>query len=61
MTKRPLSFNADEWHLFLCQHLDSRATCPNGLTYVAVQIAEALDEAFEDGRWEGEQRAGWYI
>jgi hypothetical protein len=57
MTKRPLGSNADEWHLFLCQHLDGRATCPNGLTCMALQIAEALDEAYEDGRRAGEHRA----
>jgi hypothetical protein len=61
MIERPLGSNADEWHLFLCRHLDSRATSPNGLTYIAVQIAEAIDEAFEDGRRDGEQRAADFI
>jgi hypothetical protein len=55
--KRPDGSNADEWHLFLTCFLDCRATSPNGLTYMAVQIAEALDEAFEDGRRDGEQHA----
>jgi hypothetical protein len=50
MFEGPLSSNADEWHLFLCEYLDSRATWPNGLTYMAVQIAQALDQAFEAGR-----------
>lgn len=40
---RPKGSNADEWHLFLCTYLDNRATFPDGLTYVAVQIAEAID------------------
>lgn len=42
---RPAGSNADEWHLFLSEHLDNRANFPNGLTYVAVQIAEAIDAA----------------
>ena len=42
---RPTGSNADEWHSFLCHHLDNRATSPNGLTYVAMQIAEAIDAA----------------
>jgi len=42
---RPSGSNADEWHLFLCELLDNRATYPNGMTYVAVQIAEAIDSA----------------
>lgn len=44
--KRPAGSNADEWHLFLCRYLDNRAMFPTGLTYVAVQIAEALDPRF---------------
>lgn len=43
--KRPSGSNADEWHLFLSQHLDNRAQFPYGMSYVAVQIAEALDAA----------------
>ena len=42
---RPIGSNADEWHLFLCQYLDNRATSPNGLTFMAVQIADAIDAA----------------
>jgi hypothetical protein len=42
---RPKGNNADEWHLFLCEYLDSRANGNgSGLTYMAVQVAEALDE-----------------
>jgi hypothetical protein len=52
MFEGPLGSNADEWRLFLCQHLDSRATHPNGLTYVALQIAEAIEEAFREGAME---------
>lgn len=40
---RPQGSNADEWHLFLCERLDNRASHPNALTFVAVQIAEAID------------------
>jgi hypothetical protein len=46
---RPRGSNADEWHLFLCQYLDNRATSPNGLTFMAVQIAEAIEEGRRDG------------
>jgi hypothetical protein len=42
---RPTDSNADEWHLFLSEYLDNRATHPEGLPYVAVQIAEAIDDA----------------
>jgi hypothetical protein len=42
--KRPSGSNADEWHLFLTKHLDNRAS-NNGLTYMALQICEAIDEA----------------
>ncbi len=40
---RPQGSNADEWHLFLCEHLDNRANSPNGLTFVAAQIADAIE------------------
>jgi hypothetical protein len=30
----------------LCHYADNRATQPNGLTYLAVQIAEAIEAAF---------------
>ena len=43
--ERPLGSNADEWHLFLSLYLDSRATQPNGLTYVAVEITDAIEAA----------------
>jgi hypothetical protein len=47
--ERPKGNNADEWHLFLSERLDSRATSPNGLLFVAVQIAEAIDDAERRG------------
>ena len=43
-SKRPAGSNADEWHLFLSEHLD-KATFSSGLTFMAVQIAEAIDAA----------------
>jgi hypothetical protein len=43
--KRPEGANADEWRLFLSFYLDSRATSVDGLSYVAVQISEAIEEA----------------
>ena len=45
--RRPHGSDADEWHLFLSEYLDNRANSPSGLTFIAVQIAEALDEAQE--------------
>lgn len=43
--KRPSGSNADEWHLFLCEYLDNRATgSGDGLGFIAVQIADALDD-----------------
>ena len=40
--QRPIGSNADEWHLFLSEH--------NGLLgYLAVQIAEAIEEAERRG------------
>lgn len=51
---RPQGSNADEWHLFLCHYADNRATQPNGLTYLAVQIAEAIEARTE--RLEAELR-----
>lgn len=47
---RPSGNNADEWHLFLTEHLDAQATSPNGLPFMAVQIAEAIDDAVADAR-----------
>lgn len=43
--ERPDGSNADEWRLFLSMYLDNRATQPNGLSFVAMQIAEAIDAA----------------
>lgn len=45
MNLRPGGSNADEWYLFLSEYLDSRANFPDGLTYIAVQIAEAIYDA----------------
>ncbi len=47
--KRPDNSNADAWHLFLTEHADNRAAFPNGLAFLAAQIAEAIDEAEERG------------
>jgi hypothetical protein len=44
---RPRGSNADEWHLFLSQYLDNRATSPDGLTFMAIQIAKAIAAATE--------------
>lgn len=44
---RPKDSNADAWHLFLSEWLDARALFPNGLKFMAVQIAEAIDDAAE--------------
>ncbi len=41
--QRPLGSNADEWLLFLTENKDA-------LSYLAVQIAEAIDEAQRTGR-----------
>lgn len=46
---RPAGANADDWHLFLTHHACNRPTMPNGLTFVAVQIAEAIDAAMKPG------------
>jgi tellurite resistance protein len=43
MVARPSGSNADEWHLFLLEYLDNRANFLDGLTYMAVQIAEAIE------------------
>lgn len=42
---RPKDSNADAWHLFLSEYLDARANSPSGMTFMAVQIAEAIDDA----------------
>ena len=44
MSERPTGSNADEWHIFLSEHLDNRAG-NSGLTYMAVQISEAIEYA----------------
>jgi hypothetical protein len=46
---RPRGSNADEWHLFLSGYLDNRASFPGGLTYAALQIAEAIEAAEKRG------------
>ena len=45
MTLRPQGTNADEWHAFLCEFLDNRAggSVRDGLGFIAVQIAEAIE------------------
>ncbi len=50
MKTRPRGSNADEWHMFLCEMLDSRATSPDGLTFASVQIAEAIEAAVAEER-----------
>jgi hypothetical protein len=40
--QRPLGSNADEWHLFLEENKDA-------LPYLAVQIAEAIEDAERRG------------
>jgi hypothetical protein len=49
-SERPRGSNADEWHLFLCERLDNRANHPDGLTFAAVQIAEALNQRDQEWR-----------
>lgn len=41
--RTPAEWNADEWHLFICQHCDNRATSPNGMNKVALKIADTMD------------------
>jgi len=38
VSQRPSGSNADEWHVFLVEHIDA-------LPYVAVQIAEAIESS----------------
>lgn len=45
---RPEGSNADEWRLFLSDHLDTQSNY--GLTYVAVQIVEAIEAAINAER-----------
>jgi len=46
---RPLGSNADEWHLFLAEYLDSRAASPDALAYVAMDISDAIVAAYDAG------------
>jgi hypothetical protein len=48
-TTTPHNSNADEWHLFLSHYLDNRATQPDGLNHVAMQIAKAIQNSFDLG------------
>lgn len=52
---RPQGSNADEWLMFLCDHLDVDDARPKGLEYVAVQIAQAIEtlekKVFVPGQW----------
>ena len=49
-TRRPAGSNADEWHLFLCEYLCDRPNgAGDGLAFIAVQIAEAIDDAERRG------------
>lgn len=41
--QRPLGSNADEWHMFLSENADA-------MPYLAVQIAEAIEDAERRGR-----------
>jgi hypothetical protein len=41
-TEASIHWNADDWHLFLCQHCDNRATSPRGMEKVALRIAETI-------------------
>ena len=50
---RPDGANADEWHMFLSENKDA-------LGYLAVQIAEAIDDAERRGYLLGRQRADLY-
>lgn len=48
--RRPAGSNADEWHLFLTEYCCNRPNQVNGMTYMAVQIAEAIEAAERRGR-----------
>lgn len=42
--RRPSGTNADEWHLFLCEYLCDRPNgAGDGLAFIAVQVAEAIE------------------
>jgi hypothetical protein len=47
---RPSGSNADEWHLFLSEYCCDRPNQYSGMTYMAVQIAEAIEAAERRGR-----------
>jgi hypothetical protein len=49
MVLAPKGPNDDEWHLFLSHYLDNRATQPNGLNHVAMQISDAIQRSFDLG------------
>lgn len=51
-SKRPAGNNADEWHLFLDEHKDA-------LPFLAVQIAEAIDDAERQALERAIDRMGW--
>lgn len=38
------NWNADDWHLYLSQLLDTRTNFPNGMNIVALKIAETMDD-----------------
>jgi hypothetical protein len=44
------NWNADDWHLFLCQHCDNRATSPNGMNRVALKIAETIERLRKESK-----------
>jgi hypothetical protein len=48
LVERPRDSNADAWHLFLSKYLDARANFPYGMAFMAVQIAEAIDDAVRE-------------
>lgn len=48
---RPTNSNADEWALFLSEYVSEHA---EGVTdFLAVQIAEAIEDAYSRGRRDG--------
>ena len=47
--QRPVGNNADEWHLFLNEWLSAVGNRVEGLPFMAVQIAEAIDAAERRG------------
>lgn len=51
--QRPLKSSADEWHLFVDENKDSPA-------HLAVQIAEAIDEAERRGARSALKESEWH-